>query len=76
MAKPPAKPQERIPVNPQWAGGSFLDFCVRQEPALCTRQSTPAENMTFSLTDRGQAKPYQIRQFLREVEQFQLTLKD
>lgn len=25
---------------------------------------------------RGEAKPYQIRQFLRDVEQFQLTLKD
>ena len=25
---------------------------------------------------RGGAKPYQIRQFLRDVEQFQLTLKD
>ena len=25
---------------------------------------------------RGQAKPYQIRQFLRDVEEFQLTLKD
>jgi len=24
----------------------------------------------------GQAKPYQIRQFLREVEEFQLTLND
>jgi predicted RNA binding protein YcfA (HicA-like mRNA interferase family) len=24
---------------------------------------------------RGEAKPYQIRQFLRDVEQFQLTLK-
>ena len=26
--------------------------------------------------DRGQAKPYQIRQFLRDVEEFQLTLND
>jgi predicted RNA binding protein YcfA (HicA-like mRNA interferase family) len=25
---------------------------------------------------RGEAKPYQIRQFLRDVEQFLLTLKD
>jgi predicted RNA binding protein YcfA (HicA-like mRNA interferase family) len=25
---------------------------------------------------RGQAKPYQIRQFLRDVEEFQLTLND
>lgn len=25
---------------------------------------------------RGQAKPYQIRQFLRDVEDFQLTMKD
>ena len=25
---------------------------------------------------RGQAKPYQIRQFLRDVEEFQLTLGD
>jgi predicted RNA binding protein YcfA (HicA-like mRNA interferase family) len=25
---------------------------------------------------RGQAKPYQIRQFLRDVEEFQLSLKD
>ena len=25
---------------------------------------------------RGEAKSYQIRQFLRDVEQFQLTLKD
>ena len=24
--------------------------------------------------DRGQAKPYQIRQFLRDVEEFQLTM--
>jgi predicted RNA binding protein YcfA (HicA-like mRNA interferase family) len=26
--------------------------------------------------DRGQAKPYQIRQFLRDVEEFKLTMKD
>lgn len=26
--------------------------------------------------DRGQAKPYQIRQFLRDVEEFQLTMND
>jgi predicted RNA binding protein YcfA (HicA-like mRNA interferase family) len=26
--------------------------------------------------DRGQAKPYQIRQFLRDIEEFQLTLND
>lgn len=26
--------------------------------------------------DRGQAKPYQIRQFLRDVEEFQLTMRD
>jgi predicted RNA binding protein YcfA (HicA-like mRNA interferase family) len=25
---------------------------------------------------RGEAKPYQIRQFLRDVEEFQLTLSD
>ena len=25
---------------------------------------------------RGQAKPYQIRQFLRDVEEFQLTMRD
>jgi predicted RNA binding protein YcfA (HicA-like mRNA interferase family) len=25
---------------------------------------------------RGQAKPYQIRQFLRDVEEFQLTMND
>ncbi len=25
---------------------------------------------------RGQAKPYQIRQFLRDVEEFQLTMMD
>ena len=25
---------------------------------------------------RGEAKPYQIRQFLRDVEEFHLTLKD
>jgi hypothetical protein len=25
---------------------------------------------------RGQAKPYQIRQFLRDVEEFHLTLND
>ena len=27
-------------------------------------------------SDRGQAKPYQIRQFLRDVEEFQLTLNE
>ena len=26
--------------------------------------------------DRRQAKPYQIRQFLRDVEEFQLTMKE
>jgi predicted RNA binding protein YcfA (HicA-like mRNA interferase family) len=26
--------------------------------------------------DHGQAKPYQIRQFLRDVEEFQLTMND
>ncbi len=26
--------------------------------------------------DRGAAKPYQIRQFLRDVEEFQLTMND
>ena len=26
--------------------------------------------------DRGQAKPYQIRQFLRDVEEFHLTMKE
>ena len=26
--------------------------------------------------DRGQAKPYQIRQFLRDVEEFHLTMRD
>jgi hypothetical protein len=30
MAEPTSNPPERIPVNPFWVGGSFLDYCVRQ----------------------------------------------
>jgi predicted RNA binding protein YcfA (HicA-like mRNA interferase family) len=37
----------------------------------------PQAPRPLSLQDcRGQAKPYQIRQLLRDVEEFQLTLND
>ena len=37
----------------------------------------PAATRPLNLqSHRGQAKPYQVRQFLRDVEEFRLTLND
>jgi predicted RNA binding protein YcfA (HicA-like mRNA interferase family) len=64
----------------------FADFCkvveafgyrldrIRDSQHIYEHRATPRPLNIQNC--RGEAKPYQIRQFLRDVEQFQLTLKD
>ena len=64
----------------------FEDFCkvaeafgYRQDRTRGSHHIYEHPHVTRPLNlqnDRGQANPYQIRQFLRDVEDFQLTLND
>jgi predicted RNA binding protein YcfA (HicA-like mRNA interferase family) len=75
---------EKLLVNPQ--NVRFADFCRVIEAFGYRWDRTKGSHHIYQhlLATRplnvqsyhGQAKPYQIRQFLRDVEEFQLTLAD
>jgi predicted RNA binding protein YcfA (HicA-like mRNA interferase family) len=64
----------------------FADFCKVVEAFGYRRDRTKGSHHIYEHPDvtrplnvqncQGQAKPYQIRQFLRDVEEFHLTLND
>lgn len=64
----------------------FEDFCKVAEAFRYRRDRTRGSHHIYEhrqvtrplnlQNDHGQAKPYQIRQFLRDVEEFHLTMKD
>ena len=75
---------QRLLLNKQ--NVRFTDFCKVVEAFGYRWDRTSGSHQIYehlqaprplNLQDcRGQAKPYQIRQFLRDVEEFQLTLND
>ncbi len=75
---------EKLLVNPQ--NVRFADFCkvvkafgYRHDRTKGSHQIYEHPRATRPLNVQsyhGEAKPYQIRQFLRDVEEFQLTLND
>lgn len=75
---------EKMLVNVQ--NVRFADFCKVVEAFGYRLDRTKGSHHIYEHPDaprplnvqscRGQAKPYQIRQFLRDVEEFHLTLND
>jgi predicted RNA binding protein YcfA (HicA-like mRNA interferase family) len=75
---------EKLLVKPQ--NVRFADFCKVVEAFGYRLDRTsgshhiyehPSATRPLNLQSRrGEAKPYQIRQFLRDVEEFHLTLND
>ena len=75
---------EKLLVNPQ--NVHFADFCKVIEAFGYRRDRVKGSHHIYEHPEpsrplnvqncRGEAKPYQIRQFLRDVEEFQLTLND
>ena len=78
------KVYEKLLVNPQ--NVRFEDFCKVLEAFGYQRDRVRGSHHIYEHPEasrplnvqhcRGEAKPYQIRQFLRDVEEFQLTLND